>query len=469
MVRVRFAPSPTGVPHIGNTRTALYNYVFAQKNQGQFVLRIEDTDRARLQPDSLPKILAILKAVGIAWDEGPFAQSERLKIYQDHAEKLVKSGKAYYCFCTQERLSAMRKAQQKRGALPRYDRRCLKLTRAQVKTQLAKRTPHVIRLKVPDTGETSWVDLIQGKISFKNNQIDDQVLLKSDQFPTYHLGVVVDDHLMKVSHILRGVEWISSTPKHLLLYQAFGWPVPKIGHFPVILGPDHAKLSKRHGAKSVLDYLDEGYLVEPLITFMAYLGWSHNDNSELLNLKKLVKLFDLKKVQKQNPIFDLKKLNYFNAKYIRQLSNQELFALVKPRLKFKLADAKLTSILPLVRDRLVTLNDINLFLDYFAGDIKAPLDLIVAQSGKDRAAVKTALGQTVSAFAKNSAADWQEKNLEKIGHDLIELTGWTTKELFMTLRVSLTGKVAPPPLFALMEVLGPEVVSRRLQAAHEAL
>jgi len=476
MVRVRFAPSPTGIPHLGNTRTALYNFLFAKHNGGKFVLRIEDTDKKRLVPKSLPKILEILRFININWDEGPeingpyapYTQSERLKIYQDHAQILINKKAAYYCFCSPARLKQMRTSQQKKKQLSKYDQHCLKLTSSQIQAKLNQNTPFVIRLKIPQKGQTSWQDLIQGKISFQNNLLDDQVLLKSDGYPTYHLGVVVDDHLMKISHILRGAEWISSTPKHILLYQAFGWSIPKIGHFPVILGSDKAKLSKRHGAKSLLDYQAEGYLPQALMTFMAYLGWSYKDNSQLLTLDQLIKLYDLKKAQKANPIFDLKKLDYFNAKLIRQLSVPKLVQLIKPY-KHDLDDKQLTNIIPLVQERLIKLTDINYLIDYLVQDIKLDINLLKKQTNYSSSELKKVLVLVHAGYNSLPDSNWRTKKLEQTGHQLLKKTNWSPKELFMTLRVALSGRTATPPLFDIMELLGKQQVLARLKHAQQKI
>lgn len=460
MIRVRFAPSPTGVPHIGNTRTALYNFLFARHHQGKLILRIEDTDRERLVPESLPKILEILKFVGISWDEGPLVQSQRLKIYQEHAEKLVKAGKAYYCFCSKERLAKLRG----KG----YDGRCLKLSLSPNEIKAKKFiSPYVIRLKVPDSGVTAWDDLIQKRIEFKNELIDDQVLLKSDGYPTYHLAVVVDDHLMKISHILRGVEWISSTPKHLLLYQAFGWEIPQIGHFPVILGPDKAKLSKRHGAKSVLDYRDDGYLPEALVTFMAYLGWSYQDNSELLSIERLIDLFDLKHVQSGNPIFDIQKLDYFNAKLIRSLPLPKLIQLIKPFLKIKISNTLMNQILPLIQERLVKLGEINDLVEYFVKQPEIDPKAVLKES-------KMTAEETTNYLAKVAEAvdqveDWSVANLETKLHQLQEKLNLKPRPAFMTIRLAITGRPATPPLFDVLRVLGKAEVSKRLTYAQKTL
>jgi glutamyl-tRNA synthetase len=459
MIRVRFAPSPTGIPHIGNTRTALYNYLFARHYGGKLVLRIEDTDRERLVPESLPKILEILKFVGINWDEGPYLQSERLAIYQAHAQKLVELGKAYYCFCSKERLAKLRG----RG----YDRHCLKLKEKQIKANLAAGKPYVIRLKIPRQGATGWTDLIQGKIEFKNNLIDDQVLLKSDGYPTYHLAVVVDDHLMKISHILRGVEWISSTPKHLLLYRAFNWPAPQIGHFPVILGPDKAKLSKRHGAKSVLDYRDEGYLPEALVTFMAYLGWSYRDNSELLTMNQLVQRFSLEHLQAGNPVFDLKKLDYFNAKLIRQLPLDNLIQLIKPFLKFKISETLINQIVALIQERLEKLSEINTLVEYFVIRPEIKAAAVLRESKMAAAATSRYLAKVVAAL--NAVTRWTVPAIEARLHQLQADLKLRPRPAFMTIRLAVTGRPATPPLFDVLQVLGKTEVIKRLNYAQALL
>lgn len=459
MIRVRFAPSPTGIPHIGNTRTALYNFLFARHHQGKLVLRIEDTDRERLVPESLPKILEILKLVGISWDEGPFVQSKRLDIYQKLAHRLVTQGKAYYCFCSKERLSKLRG----KG----YDRQCFYLKPAEVKARLGQKTPYVIRLKVPDQGVTAWEDLIQKRIEFKNELIDDQVLLKSDGYPTYHLAVVADDHLMKITHILRGVEWISSTPKHLLLYQAFGWDIPQIGHFPVILGPDKAKLSKRHGAKSVLDYRDEGYLPEALVTFMAYLGWSYRDNSELLPINRLIDLFDLDHIQVGNPLFDIQKLDYFNARLIRSLPLPKLIQLIKPFLKIKISNTLISQILPLIKERLVKLSEVNDLIEYFVSQPVIDPAAVLKESGMSAKDTREYLGKVSGVIDRMT--DWSVANIESKLHELQRHLNLKPRPAFMTVRLAVTGRPATPPLFDVLYILNQTGVVKRLIYAQEVL
>jgi len=422
MIRTRFAPSPTGIPHIGNTRTALYNYLFAKHHQGEFVLRIEDTDQKRLVPESLEKIYEILKYVGITWDKGPYVQSKRLKIYHKYAQQLLKSGAAF-------------------------------------------KDQKTIRLNIPSNQDIAWKDLIQGSISINSDQLHQAVLIKSDGFPTYHFAVVVDDHLMKISHILRGVEWISSTPLHILLYKAFNWAPPKFGHFSIILGPDKSKLSKRHGAKSILDYQAAGYLPDALLTFMSYLGWSYQDNSSLLNLKKLTKLFDLNKVQQQNSIFDKNKLDFFNGLAIRNTPDQKLISLLKTHIPKNCSQSQVKQILPLIKKRLITLSDFKSLSQFFYSSIKLDKKLLFAQSNKSKDQLSIAMQTTIKAYQQVDEKQWLAKHLEATGRALLETTKWSPKDLFMTIRVATTGQTATPPLFDTLEVLGKEKTIKRLTHA----
>ncbi len=471
-IRVRFAPSPTGIPHIGNTRTALYNYLFARRYQGKFILRIEDTDQKRQMPQSLPKILEILNFIGIQWDEGrqvngpygPYIQSKRVKIYKIFAEELIAQKKAYYCFCTPQKLKRIRAAQQKKGQSSRYDRHCLRLKPQKIKT-LKKHTKYCIRLLVPDKGITCWNDLVQDRICFKNKDIDDQVLLKSDGFPTYHLSVVVDDHLMKITHILRGAEWISSTPKHLLLYKAFGWHPPKIGHFPIILGPDKSKLSKRHGAKSALDYRDEGYLPQALVNFMVFLGWSYRDNSDILTLKQLTRLFSLKKIQKANPIFDIKKLDWFNAQHLKRVSTEELFDALKPWFPKKSNRFYIKQTIPLIKDRLTKLSNFDSLTDFFFKKIKFNLKLLPKKENPQR--ILEELIETNKNLKLIFA--WSKKNIERAIRNLAIKKNWSPSQYFMLIRLATTGKTATPPLFETLEVLGKIEVVKRIKAAERVI
>ncbi len=337
MVRTRMAPSPTGEDlHIGNVYTALLNYAWAKKNKGHFLLRVEDTDRQRLVDGSEERIIASLSWLGLNYDEGPgkggpfapYRQSERLEVYKKHAMELVEKGHAFYCFCTSERLEAMRGVQQAEGLPTLYDGLCKKYSLEEAKEK-TKSEPYVVRLNTPEEGETSFNDLLRGEITFENKLIDDQVLLKSDGFPTYHLAVVVDDHLMEISHVVRAEEWISSTPKHVLLYKFFGWDLPVFAHTPILRNPDKSKLSKRKNPVWASWYKEQGYLQEGILNFLALMGWSHPDQKEEFGLEEFINLFDLKDINPVGPIFDIEKLDWLNGVWIRKLSIAEL----KNRLK----------------------------------------------------------------------------------------------------------------------------------------
>jgi len=452
-VRVRIAPSPTGVPHIGTTRTALFNFLFARHYQGKFILRIEDTDRERLNPESLPQILEILRFLGIVWDEGPYYQSERLPLYREFAKKLVDQKRAYYCFCTPERLDEMRRSQQKKGLPPKYDRRCLKLSNNEISKMISDGISHTIRLKIPDKGESSWSDLVHGKITFKNKDLDDHILLKSDGWPTYHLAVVIDDYLMKITHVLRGDEWISSTPKHLILYQALGWDPPEFVHLPIVLGPDKKKLSKRHGAKSVLEYRDDGYLKEALINFMALLGWSPKTDQEIFTLEDLIKIFDIKGINPTSPIFNLEKLQWFNGQWIKRLSGRDLRQRLESFIPEDWDGKTVEKLLPLAKERMKTLKDFSRLSDYiFAKKIKVSLQ------PKEAKILKNFLVEI------KLVKIWKAEKLREIGENFAKKTGLEHKELFMLLRKAISGKEVTLPLFESIEILGREEILKRIES-----
>ncbi|MBI5732269.1 MAG: glutamate--tRNA ligase, partial [Candidatus Magasanikbacteria bacterium] len=347
-IRVRFAPSPTGYLHIGSLRTALFNYLFARQKGGDFILRIEDTDQTRYVAGAVEQLIAALNQMGLAYDEGPilkngkitekgdwgpYFQSQRTAFYQKYADKLIESGRAYYCFCAAERLEKLRQTQQLNKQPTIYDGSCRRLSAADCQKKIRDKVPYVIRLKVPKKGKTKFHDLIRGEVEFENKLIDDQIILKSDGFPTYHLANVVDDCLMKISHVIRGEEWLPSMPKHILLYQAFGWEPPRFAHLPLLLNPDKSKLSKRQGDVAVEDYLKKGYLPEALLNFVALLGWNPGTEREIFNLKELVEIFDLARVQKAGAIFNLQKLDWLNAQFIKKKTLKELVKISLPFLK----------------------------------------------------------------------------------------------------------------------------------------
>ncbi|HSW97056.1 MAG TPA: glutamate--tRNA ligase [Candidatus Saccharimonadales bacterium] len=338
MTRTRIAPSPTGYPHIGTIYQSLFDYAFAKRHHGKFIIRIEDTDRERFVPNAEEKLYQAIDWFGLGEDESPrkegeykpYVQSQRLALYKEHAEKLIEKGHAYYCFCTKERLDEVRKQQQIEKKPLMYDKHCRNLSRIDVEQELQQKKPYVIRLKVPENEKITVVDEIRGEITFETNLIDDQVLMKSDGFPTYHLASVVDDHLMLISHVVRGEEWLPSYPKHILLYRFFSWKHPLFFHTSALRNPDHSKLSKRQGHTNVTWYQEEGYLPEAILNYIALFGWSHPEEKEIFSLEEFIQLFDLKDLKPIGPIFDVEKLNWMNGEYIRQMTNKSLLdALVK--------------------------------------------------------------------------------------------------------------------------------------------
>jgi len=472
MVRTRIAPSPTGEDiHIGTAYTALINYVFSRQNKGQFIIRIEDTDQKRLVKDSQTRILKSLKWLGIKNDEGPeiggpygpYRQSQRLNLYQYYAHKLVEKGAAYYCFCSPERLKKLREEQQKKGLPPKYDGKCRR--NAKRKTQNAKlqlkTKNYVIRLKVPNSGVTSFNDFIRGKISFKNELIDDQVLLKSDGFPTYHLAVVVDDYAMKISHIIRGEEWISSTPKHILLYQAFGWRVPVYAHLPLLRNPDRSKLSKRKNPVWVSWYRQQGFLPEAVLNYLALMGWSHPLEKEIFSLDEFIKEFSLKRISTTGPVFDLKKLEWMNGEYIRKTQNSKLKTQIYNFFEKKYPEEKIGKIVPLIKTRIKKLSEFEDLAGFFFKEPKINPRLLY--QNLDKSQIKNAITRYTRHATRDTKEDFKADNLEKTARKVAERFGIKPADFFMTLRVVIAGKTISPPLFESMEVLGKEEVIRRLR------
>ena len=481
-VRVRFAPSPTGLPHIGNVRTAMFNWLFARHTGGKFIVRVEDTDQERLVPGAVDNILDGLEWLGIDWDEGPrvggeyapYFQSERLQSYRDAAEDLVRKGAAYHCYCSRERLAQVREEQQRQKQSIRYDGHCRHLTDRQRRELEAQGGPSVVRFAMPATGITTVQDLIRGGVEWDNSLLDDFILIKSDGFPTYHMANVVDDHLMEISHVMRAEEWLPSTPRHLQLYQAIGITPPQFGHLPMILGPDKSKLSKRHGATSVLEYRDEGYLPEALQNFMVLLGWSLDDKTEIMSPDFLVENFELERVSKPAAIFDREKLVWMNGTYIRQLSTEDLARRVMFFLERELPQELLPvdwdyllRIVPLVRERLKLLTDAPEMLAYFfQKDLEYDPARLV-QRGMDRESTLSALGRAESELKHLDSLEPEalEGRFRAVGEEL-ELS---PRQFFGALRVACTGRTATPPLFETMEVLGQERVLQRLKAASALL
>lgn len=456
------APSPTGELHIGHLRTFLYNYAWAKKNQGEFVVRIEDTDRERLVTGAIDKLLTVVADYGLNWDEGPlvggpfhpYIQSERLPLYKKYAQELVTNGKAYYCFCTKERLDNLRKTQEANRQLPGYDRLCRTLSPQQVSSNLKSETPYVIRLKVPDDETITFTDVIMGHITFNSSAIDDQILLKSDGYPTYHLGVTVDDHLMNISYVIRGNEWISSTPKYILIYQAFGWELPTFAHLPVFLDPGgQGKMSKRHGATAARTFLENGYLPEAVLNYIMLLGWNPKTDRELFTLEEFISAFDLQDINKANPKFSYEKLNWFNQQYIRSLDDVTLTDRIS---RFTSKDtAKIQELLPLVKDRLVTLKDFDSLTSYI---FETPtVDQVLFKPSKEHTT-------KVLEHAQNTlTANWDGKLLEEAAREYCAQNNLKVGDYFMILRIAVTGRTTTPPLWSIMEILGQEEILRRLK------
>lgn len=469
-VRVRFAPSPTGYPHVGNIRTALFNWLFARHNGGIFILRIEDTDQERKVEGAVDIIIDSLKWLGLDYDEGPYIQSERLDIYRKYAEQLVQEGKAYYCFCSSERLDAMRKQQMANKLPPGYDRHCRDLTPEEVEAERKQGKRPVVRFRMPLTGQTRVTDLIRGEVVFENSLLDDFVLLKSDGYPTYHLANVIDDHFMEISHVMRAEEWLSSTPRHLLLYRAFNWDAPHFAHLPMILGPDKSKLSKRHGATAINEYREMGYLPEAMINFLSLLGWSLDDKTEIMSVEEIIRNFSLERISKTAAIFNMSKLQWMNGIYIRRLGPDDFASRCLPFLERDLPlEVKrpidlgyLRSMAPLVQERVKTLAEVPSLVDFFFLDeLDYDRSLILGKLEKEQAVA--ILQRTIEVL--KDLPDWKAETLEATVRPLTEEMGMKAGPFFGVLRVAVTGRTASPPLFQTMEVLGREKCLQRLNVA----
>lgn len=470
VVRTRMAPSPTGQMHIGSMRTLLYNWAWARKNQGQFVLRIEDTDQKRLVANAQEQILQVIKDYGFSWDEGPdiggpyapYVQSQRLSIYQQYIQKLLKKGLAYYCFCSPSRLDQLRSHQRAQKMPPKYDRRCLSLSPSQIKKNLAAGRPYVIRLKVPPPQTITCSDLIRGPIKFNSADIDDQVLIKSDGMPTYHFAVVVDDHLMKISHVIRGDEWLSSFPKQIILYQYFGWKPPVFVHLPVFLDPQgRGKMSKRRGSVSARSFLDRGYLPAALNNFLMLLGWNPGTDQEIFSLDQFVSQFSLNRLHLTQPAFNQKKLDYLNGYYIRQLSPAKLAKLLKPFLP-QIKPSQLKLLIPLLQDRIHKLSDAQSLTDFVHQDVNYHPSLLLQRQTSPQLAqdMLSQAKQTLSSLSR-----WQPDFLQKSLLDLIKKNNWNTGQFFMVFRVAVCGSPFTLPVVDCLPIIGRQAALRKLDLA----
>jgi glutamyl-tRNA synthetase len=470
--RLRIAPSPTGDPHIGTAYMALFDYAFVHQNGGDFVLRIEDTDRARYSESSERRIFEALHWLGLDWDEGPdiggpdapYRQSERLPIYAEYARALVADSHAYHCFCTRERLDDLRKAQAAAKQPPRYDRHCLGLDPSTVQANLDSGIPSVIRLKMPDGGDMTFTDLVRGPISFQNDLQDDPVLLKADGFPTYHLAVVVDDHLMRITHVVRGEEWISSTPKHVALYNAFDWELPVFIHMPLMRNADKSKISKRKNNTSIDWYREQGFLPAALLNYLALQGWSMPDGRETFSLQEFIAAFTWDRVVAGGPIFDLKRLDDLNGQYIRMMSENELLEALAPFLPAGADPALVRSTIPLVQSRINRLTEYPVLAGFFFQEpVYDAATLAEKHLGPEGSkALLLAVRDSCS-----HVEEWNHPALEQAFRALAERAGVKMRQLAEVARVPITGSKAGPPLFESMELLGRDTCLARIDRALE--
>jgi nondiscriminating glutamyl-tRNA synthetase len=502
-VRVRIAPSPTGFVHVGNLRTMLYNYLFAKHNKGKFLIRIEDTDQTRLVPGAVENLLQVLKWAGIESDEGPYlttdnkvkergdfgpyVQSARLDIYKQQIQVLLDKGKAYPCFCSRERLEQMRDDQAKNKQAPKYDNFCRNLSKAEVDAIQRTGTPYVIRFKMPEDKNVVCHDLIHGDIVVNTKDLDDYVLMKSDGFPTYHFANVVDDHLMRITHVMRGDEWIASTPKHVLLYEAFEWQAPQFAHLPTLLSKAKKKLSKRDGDTSVKDFIDKGYVKDAFINFIALLGWNAGTEQEIYTLSELTRQFTLDNVHKAGAVFDLDKLDWINGMYIRKMSIDEFFTVCLPYLvrdnilspsktkilingtDEKVAPAYIKNILALEQPRVKTLAEVGESVKFFFEKDLAyqPEDLIWKKSDKEKTTANLAALEKL--LRKVKKEDFIKEKLQPLISDLMAQNSIDTGSMLWPMRFALSGRSKSPDPYEIAGALGKEKTLERLVAAIDKL
>lgn len=484
-IRTRFPPSPTGFLHVGGLRTALYSYLYARKHGGTFIMRVEDTDQERLVEGAIENMIGSMKWAGITVDEGvnlteqnkviqtgdkgPYIQSERLPIYQKYADELLEKGHAYFCFCTKERLDELRKFQELNKMPTGYDGHCREISLADARDRTKNETS-VIRMKMPKDGITSFDDLIRGTVEFKNALVDDQVLMKSDGFPTYHLAVVVDDHLMEITHAIRGEEWISSTPKHIKLYEMFGWTPPAFGHLSLLVNEQKQKLSKRHGDVSVEDFKEKGYLPEALVNFVAFLGWNPGDERELFSLKELEAEFTLEKVSKPAAVFNREKLNWYNKQYMMKLDLTDLVERTRPFMRqaglneaAELPTEKLAPLLDLERGRANTLVELVSGIGFaFADTLDYDAELLVWKKGTKEEA-KQIFSELVELLP--GAGEWTKETLDAKLQAFIAEKNYGVGNVMWPLRVALSGAKNSPGPTELASVLGKDETLKRINSA----
>ena len=480
-VRTRFAPSPTGYMHIGNLRTALFTYLIAKQNGGDFILRIEDTDQERYVEGAIDVIYKTLKDVGLVWDEGPdiggpvgpYIQSQRMGMFKQYAEKLVEMGKAYYCFCDKDRLTELKAVQEASGIAPMYDRHCRNLSKEEIAEKLAAGVPYVIRQKVPLDGTTTFHDEIYGDITVENSTLDDQILLKTDGMPTYNFANVVDDHLMGITHVARGNEYLASAPKYNLLYEAFGWEIPKYIHVEHIMKDKQHKLSKRDGDASYQDLIDKGYLKEAVLNYIALLGWAPKGEREIFSLQELVKEFDIHGLSKSPAIFDPLKLRAINGEYIRKLTPEEFLSHAEPyiRQSVKRTDVNLLEIAKLLQARTEVLTEIPEQVDFFDEMPDYDLSLYVNKKMKtDEAVSLESLKAVKPVLEAIEDADWNVNSIHDAAFKLIEQLGVKNGVILFPLRVAISGKqFTPGGAFEIAALIGKKDTLSRLDRSIEKL
>ena len=478
-VRVRFAPSPTGYLHVGGARTALFNYYFAKKNNGKFILRIEDTDKKRLKEDSISQILSSMKWLGMDWDEGPeiggeygpYFQSERINLYTDEIKKLLNEGKAYYCFCTEDDIEKEREEQRKNKLPYRYSGKCSHLSKEEVERNLKIGKPYVIRIKMPRDGSTEIKDLIRGKVVVDNTQLDDYIIMKSNGIPTYNFACVIDDYAMKISHVIRAEEHLSNTPKQILTYKALGYEVPKFAHLPMILAPDRSKLSKRHGATSVEEFKENGYLPETLVNYLTLLGWSPGGNEEIFSMEETIEKFSLDKVTKTAAIYDTKKLSWMNGQY---LTRSDLEYIAKEALPYLVEDGLIESndieekyeyikrVVDIVREKVKLLPEISDASSYFFKDIDE-----YEEKGVKKRFTKEGVAEILERGkeALKNAPNFNVDTVEKVYRDLIDELGIKGGDIIHPTRLAISGRTVGPSLFDIISVLGKETCIKRMDKA----
>jgi len=477
-IRTRFAPSPTGFLHIGGLRTALYAYLFAKQNNGQFILRLEDTDAKREIEGAAEAIYYGLKWAGLQYDEGPdiggpygpYIQSQRLDLYRQYAQELIEKDCAYYCFCSEETLEKMRQEQIAKKLAPKYDRRCLSLSKDEIQKRLAEKAPRVIRMKIPENRIIKFNDIVRGEVAYHTNELDDQVILKSDGYPTYHLAVVVDDHLMNISHVTRTEEWLPSTPKHILLYEYFNWEMPQWAHLPLLLNHDKTKMSKRKGDVALADYIKKGYLAKALINYLAFLGWNPGTEKEIYSMEELLADFSLAKVHKAGAVFNISKLNWFNQYYIKQLTDEELLEKCRqyfPENVKDFSEQQMIKMLNLEKERAKNLSEIGEGIKFFFQLPEYDKELLIWKKTPKKE-TKNALQKLLEILENIPSRKYKKEKLQEIIMPEAEKIGERGIMLW-AMRVALSGQKNSPGPFEIAEILGKEKTIERVKEGIEKL